>query len=393
MGVQDVQVEPVLSIDRDYMHSLRPVYGIIVFLHEKATTTGITSNHGSSSTTTTTTTTTIASNSSILAPSSSSPSSSTSLHLHGTGFNKDETITNNDRIYFANQVVNNAYAMHALLSILLNCEIINIGSTLADFKEFTKGFSPMLKGLSLSNSHTLRKSHNNVGRLWPARSNNKPTYQYIGYVPFEGYLWELDGVKRGPLRLGPCTEKNWLDILQYELSRKTEGYQKQHIPFSVWSVIEDRRKVLQRKLVTKLSDKNRIETQLDEYHLGWKLANVVQRWEEEYQHAMKNEYNRRGMDVSTHMTMHSHRPVDDSPPDDRPQQQQPLDLKEQIDSWLQAKDEILRLYNGLGKEAEKHQSYQSDTIRRQHDYGPFITAYLDALQTHGILNRLVSDSS
>jgi hypothetical protein len=56
----------------------------------------------------------------------------------------------------------------------------------------------------------------------------------------------------------------------------------------VWSLIEDRRKVLQRKLAVKLDNKTRIETQLDERYPEWKLAAVVQRWEEEYQHAMKN---------------------------------------------------------------------------------------------------------
>jgi hypothetical protein len=71
------------------------------------------------------------------------------------------------------------------------------------------------------------------------------------------------------------------------------------------------------------------------------------------------------MDVLAHMTTHYHRPVNEPSSDDRPNQQQPLDFKEQIDGWLQAKDEILRLYNGLGKEDEKHQSYKVNYYKKE----------------------------
>ncbi|CAO3636168.1 unnamed protein product [Cunninghamella echinulata] len=285
--------------------------------------------------------------------------------------------------------------MHALLSILLNCDFIDIGSTLLEFKQFTQDFSPLMKGLSLSNSESIRESQNRVARSWPNKVNHHPPphrYHYVSYIPFEGYLYELDGLKRGPLRLGPCTNENWLDMLKIELSRKTEIYRKQRISFSIWSLVEDKRHVIQRKLIEKSSKKKEIEMYLDQHYPLWRHEHSIHQWEEEYQHTMNNvDNNKRGSLVSTQLLSQS----SSTQPQPQPQYtHEPISISnpsfdELMNLWLQAQDELLRLYNHLGKEDEKHEKYQNDTIRRQHDYTPFIVSYIEALQSEGLLHQFI----
>ena len=64
-------------------------------------------------------------------------------------------------------------------------------------------------------------------------------------------------------------------------------YQRQQIPFSVWSIIEDRRHVYQRRLVGKAYLRSAIERQLDYCDPNWRLTFRAHQWEDEYKHALE----------------------------------------------------------------------------------------------------------
>lgn len=82
------------------------------------------------------------------------------------GFVVEEGDSRQWNIFFAKQVINNACATQAILSILLNCSHpdVQLGSTLTDFKEFSSSFDPYNKGLTLSNASQIRSVHNSFAR-------------------------------------------------------------------------------------------------------------------------------------------------------------------------------------------------------------------------------------
>lgn len=52
---------------------------------------------------------------------------------------------NTDNIFFTDEVIINACATQAILSILLNRDDIDIGQVIRNFKKFTQDFTPDIK--------------------------------------------------------------------------------------------------------------------------------------------------------------------------------------------------------------------------------------------------------
>lgn len=128
-----------------------------------------------------------------------------------------------EKIFFAKQVINNACATQAILSILMNCRHadLTLGPTLSEFKEFCQSFDANMKGLALSNSQVIRTVHNSFARQTlfefdsKLASKDDEVYHFVGYMPIDGRLYELDGLKAGPIDLGAVpSEADWLDIVR-----------------------------------------------------------------------------------------------------------------------------------------------------------------------------------
>nr|CAH7730349.1 unnamed protein product [Callosobruchus chinensis] len=174
-------------------------------------------------------------------------------------FVKDEDIVNN--IFFAQQMVPNSCATHALISILLNCPTIHLGETLARLKAHTQGMSPDNKGWAIGNTPELACAHNSHAMPQAKRKLEKGSgvstgrftgeaFHFVSFVPIGGRLFELDGLKPFPIDHGPCNDTDWTDkfrsVITNRLGMTADEYNE--IRFNLMAVVPDRRLAIQHKL-------------------------------------------------------------------------------------------------------------------------------------------------
>jgi ubiquitin carboxyl-terminal hydrolase L5 len=125
-----------------------------------------------------------------------------------------------------------------MLNIVMNAEGIDLGDKLQAFKESTRELSTALRGHQISKNRFIRTIHNSFtrrmdhlnadlflenesseaksaankrrsalkgGKRAPPRKKKTESdygFHFIAYVPAGGYVWELDGLRYKPYRLG-----------------------------------------------------------------------------------------------------------------------------------------------------------------------------------------------
>ncbi|RKP07995.1 ubiquitin carboxyl-terminal hydrolase [Thamnocephalis sphaerospora] len=208
MGVSGVQVEEVWDFDN--IANLNPVYGLIfLFKYDQNT-------------------------------------AADTMEL-----DQSQHSTTTDHVFFAKQVINNACATQAILSILMNRNDIDLGKELVQFREFAQDLPPDMKGLTISNSENIRRVHNSFARSeafvneqQPASGQDEDLFHFISYVPIHGALYELDGLNPAPINLGPCTDADWLSKVRPIIEARMATYSSSEIRFNLMAVCKDRTLVL-----------------------------------------------------------------------------------------------------------------------------------------------------
>lgn len=139
----------------------------------------------------------------------------------------------------------------------MNCQHsdLKLGSTLTDLKEFCITFDAQSKGLTLSNASQIRTVHNSFARQTLFELDNKKAtkdedvFHFIGYVPIDGRLYELDGLKEGPIDLGAVSPgEDWVDVVRPIIQKRIDKYSEGEIHFNLMAIVSDRQLVYQRQI-------------------------------------------------------------------------------------------------------------------------------------------------
>lgn len=154
-------------------------------------------------------------------------------------------------MFFAKQVVPNACATQAILSVLLNLpetdRPVNIGSTLTEFKEFALGLDPESRGFAIGSSEPIKTLHNSfrphvsleIGH--DDSPSGEAAFHFVSYIWYKNNVYELDGLKSGPTPVAPCSNRShWLPLAIQSIQERIANYGTE-IRFNLLALVQDSR--------------------------------------------------------------------------------------------------------------------------------------------------------
>lgn len=160
-------------------------------------------------------------------------------------------------LWFAKQVATNACATQAILAVLLNAQGVALGQgPAAALKDFCAGgLPPDVAGMALAASDEIRAAHNAFTPptpLLPDERDKDPSgdaFHFVAYVPRAGAVWELDGLRSGPVRVADrVSEEGWLDAVAPVLAARVARYAASEVRFNLMAVVGDRLAAAQERL-------------------------------------------------------------------------------------------------------------------------------------------------
>eukprot|EP00954_Amorphochlora_amoebiformis_P004885 383673-Amorphochlora_amoeboformis.AAC.1 len=171
-------------------------------------------------------------------------------------------------VFFAKQVVQNACATQAIISVLMNAHGVELGPELTRIKEFaialnspdvrtfrqtlsildciidTCGFKCRMIGQVIGQDKVLRTVHNSFSRPEPFMvepdekgAEDDDAFHFIefrhqdavtmsemvlGYVPIGSKLYELDGLQPGPIEIGDVKDGEWLKVAKPAIEKRIQ---------------------------------------------------------------------------------------------------------------------------------------------------------------------------
>ncbi|XP_067945551.1 ubiquitin carboxyl-terminal hydrolase calypso-like [Watersipora subatra] len=183
-------------------------------------------------------------------------------------------------IFFAHQVIPNSCATHALLSILLNSdgETVKLTDELLELKTSTRGMIPEQKGDAIGRIPRVANAHNSHAsphlRHQQEKKSSAPTasqageaYHYVSYLPVNGRLYEMDGLKPWPLDHGEVEKGDWTQKFSDVIAERLGGGD---IMFNLMAVVPDKRLGWRRKLQKLQENCDAVTKDITEVMMYWR---------------------------------------------------------------------------------------------------------------------------
>ncbi|KAJ3986931.1 ubiquitin C-terminal hydrolase [Lentinula detonsa] len=347
---------------------------------------------------------------------------------------------NPEQVWFANQLSDDACATHAILNVLLNCPTVNLGHELQQFRNETKEMSPVMKGLAVTNSTHIRNAHNSLARqadlrgslnaiatttlsaqktkakeqqqslkkkhtATPSKSKlhmkTKPktelvdsangaeeeeVFHFIGYVPAFGKVWELDGLKPGPLEVGELALANnttgWMDVarpaIRMKMAKYGGGTDAGNIQFSLLALVDGTYEKANDEWEYWRRERRSIERRLDDTDGNWR-AKVDQELllkVSEHAFTLPDAPGRMFLQAGSHRLLRDAEILSSSP-------------DTLLGQWETAVRQAVRTKIDVEEEIQKAGDDWTDHIKRTHDYEPFVVDYIKCLCRDGFLEALL----
>lgn len=236
----------------------------------------------------------------------------------------------------------------------------------------TKGMSPENKGWAIGNTPELACAHNshassgakrrldrNSGGVSTGRFTGE-AFHFVSFVPINGKLFELDGLKPYPQDHGPWEEnEQWTDKFRRLMAdRLGTG----DIRFNLMAVVPDRRIAIQHKLKMLKTNQAIVTAALE------KIVKV-------------NEGDNKTEGAK------------EAPPTSQSLfESGAFSPKDLLALLKNLESEIASTEQNLEDENEKRDMYKVDDSRRTHNYDEFICTFLQMLAEQGQLGELVSQN-
>ncbi|KAI0059018.1 ubiquitin C-terminal hydrolase [Artomyces pyxidatus] len=300
-----------------------------------------------------------------------------------------------EQVWFANQLCENACASFAILNVLLNCPNCELGQHLSEFKAETAQISCISRpadvrgALNAIATSTLEKIKKESSTVPPAKRKKttpvpipedvEETYHFIGYVPAHGKVWELDGLKLGPIEVGelPGVAQDsssedrlgsWMDVVRPALRMKMKKYSGAgdgagDIRFNLLAIVDDSYQVASDKLELLKREKSAIERRLSDYAFATSIRPALPG------SAYTPDFGSRMLEKQKAI-LH-------------------LPSEELIATWENCVESALRAKVAVEHEIAKAIDAETDHTARVHDYEPFIEAFISQLSHEGRLNQLL----